>query len=115
MLFMTITMKVGPEKRMELAQAITSLMGSMRTDKGCQGCNLYQSLEDENELYLLGEWESREALDSHLQSKDFKVLLGAMYLLRRPHEMRLYEVVGCLENDGDVTATGGCSVKQATG
>ena len=103
MFFVSIRMQVSPAKRMEITQALTSLMSSMRTEQGCCGCNCYQSVEDENELLMLGEWDCRESLDRHLRSKDFKVLLGAMHLLKEPHHMRLYEVTSCLEKGGDAS------------
>ena len=91
MIFTTIRMKVFPEKRKELFQTLTSLVKSIRSQKGCSSCEFCVSAEDENEFCLLGEWENREDLDTHLESNLFKVLLGAMSLLKRPHEMSLYK------------------------
>ena len=93
MIFSSIRMKVLPEKRKELSQAIASLVNIIRTQKGCEHCRFCYNLEDENELCLFGEWESQEALDSHLESEIFKVFLGAASLLRNPHEMTLYSAV----------------------
>ena len=115
MFCVSIRMMVGPDKRMELAQAVTSLVGSIRAEKGCQCCNFYQSVEDENDLCFLGEWDSREGLVSHLRSEDFKVLLGAMHLLRKPHEMSLYEVVTSPRKGGEGDTPQDHDVKQATG
>ena len=115
MFCVSIRMMVGPDKRMELAQAITSLVGSIRAEKGCQCCNFYQSVEDENELCFLGEWDSREGLVGHLRSDGFKVLLGAMHLLKKPHEMNLYEVVNCPGKGGEGDTSQECTVKQAAG
>ena len=90
MIFTTIRMKVFPEKRKELLQTLKSLVDSIRNQKGCRRCEFCVSAEDENEFCLLGEWENREDLDTHLGSELFKVLLGAMSLLKNPHEMDLY-------------------------
>jgi quinol monooxygenase YgiN len=90
MVFTTIRMKVFPEKRKELFQTLTSLVESIRSQKGCRLCEFCVSAEDENEFFLFGEWENREDLDTHLGSELFKVLLGAMSLLKNPHEMNLY-------------------------
>ena len=90
MIFTTLRMKVFPEKRKELFQTLTSLVNSIRSQKGCRRCEFCVSAEDENEFCLLGEWENRDDLDTHLESNLFKVLLGAMSLLRNPHEMKLY-------------------------
>ena len=72
---------------MELSQTIASLTGSIRTEKGCKRCDFCQSIEDENELLLLEEWDTEENLKSHLESGRFRVLRGAMNLLKEPYEM----------------------------
>jgi quinol monooxygenase YgiN len=93
MIFSYIRMMVSPEKRKELSQTISSLISSIRTQKGCRHCSFCYSLEDENELCLFGEWENEQDLTDHLQSDVFKVFLGAMSLLKNPHEMTLYSNV----------------------
>ncbi|MEW6333653.1 MAG: putative quinol monooxygenase [Thermodesulfobacteriota bacterium] len=86
MILVTIRMKVLSEKRMELAQTIASLSGSIRMEKGCRRCELYQSVEDENRLYFFEEWDTRENLIDHMKSDRFKVFRGAMNLLVEPYE-----------------------------
>jgi quinol monooxygenase YgiN len=80
-------MKVLSEKRMELSQTIASLTSSIRMKKGCKRCDFCLSIEDENRLFLLEEWDTQENLMIHLQSEHFKVLRGAMNLLKEPYEM----------------------------
>ena len=86
MILVMIRMKVLSEKRMELSQTITSLSGSIRMEKGCQRCDFCESIEDENRLFLLEEWDTQENLMTHLKSEHFKVLRGAMNLLKEPCE-----------------------------
>jgi len=88
MVSITIRTKVIPEKRMEFSQAVTSLIASTRTEEGCYRCGLYQSVEDENEFFLFGDWKTINDLSRHLHSELFKVLLGAMILLKEPHTIR---------------------------
>jgi quinol monooxygenase YgiN len=85
-------MKVFAEKRKELSQTIVSLIGSLRTEMGCRHCDFYGSMEDENELSIFEEWNTREDLNRHLESERFKVLRGAMNLLREPYEMKVHTV-----------------------
>ena len=85
-------MNVLPEKRMELSQTIASLSGSIRMEKGCRRCDFCRSIEDENRLFLLEEWDNRESLMTHLESENFKVLRGAMNLLREPYEIMFHTV-----------------------
>ena len=87
MILAILRMKVPSEKRMELSQTIASLMGSIRTEKGCTRCDFCQGMEDENRLFLLEEWDTEENLVSYLKSARFRVLRGAMNLLTEPYEM----------------------------
>jgi quinol monooxygenase YgiN len=92
MILVVIRMKVLPEKRLELSQTIVLLIGSIRTEEGCRRCDFCRSFEDESRLVLLEEWDTQENLASHLKSERFRVLRGAMSLLREPCEMEFYTV-----------------------
>lgn len=86
MILVTIRMKVIAEKRMELSQTIASLSGSIRDEKGCRRCDFCRSLEEENRLLLIEEWDTEKDLMIHLKSDHYKVLRGAMNLLQEPCE-----------------------------
>jgi quinol monooxygenase YgiN len=92
MILVIIRMKVLSEKRMELSQTINLLIGSIRTEKGCKRCDCCQGVEDENRLFLLEEWDTEENLMRHLKSGRFRVLRGAMNLLKEPYEMMFHTV-----------------------
>ncbi len=90
MILVIIRMKVFADKRKELSQTISSLIGSIRTEKGCQRCDFCQSVENENELSLIEEWDTEGNLKGHLKSGRFKVLRGAMNLLQEPYGMMFH-------------------------
>jgi len=90
MILIVIRMKVVSEKRLELSQAISSLSVLIRMEKGCRSCDFYRSIEDENRFSLLEEWDDRENAMAHLKSEHFRVLRGAMNLLKEPYEMMLH-------------------------
>ena len=92
MILVIIRMNAPSEKRMELSQTIVSLIGSIRTEKGCKRCDFCQSMEDENKLFLLEEWDTQKNLKSYLKSGRFRVLRGAMSLLKEPYEMTVHTV-----------------------
>jgi quinol monooxygenase YgiN len=92
MILVIIRMKVLSEKRMELSQTINLLVGSIRAEKGCKRCDFCQGMEDENRLFLLEEWDTQENLKSYLTSGRFRVLRGAMNLLKEPYEMMFHTV-----------------------
>ena len=93
MILVIMRMKVVSKKRWELSQAIVSLTGSIRTKKGCRSCDICQSLQNENELCLIEEWDTPEDFRAHLKSEHFKVLRGAMNLLEEPCEGTSYDVL----------------------
>ena len=92
MILVIIRMKVLSEKRVELLQTIGSLSGSIRTEKGCNRFDFCHGVEDENRLFLLEEWDTQENLMTHLKSEHFRVLRGAMTLLRKPYERMFYTI-----------------------
>jgi len=92
MILVILRMGVFPEKHLELSQTIASLIGSIRAEKGCRRCDFYQSIENENQLNLLEEWDTEENLTIYLKSERFKVLRGAMNLLNEPYEMTFHTV-----------------------
>ena len=92
MILVIIRMKVFSEKQKELSQTIVSLIGTLRTEKGCLRCDLCQGMEDENELRILEEWDTRKNFNSHLKSERFGILWGAMSFLKKPYEMMVHTV-----------------------
>jgi quinol monooxygenase YgiN len=93
MILVIIRMKALPEKRRELSQAIASLSGAIRTEKGCARCDFCQSIEDQDRLFLLEEWDTWKNLMVHLKSEHFRVLQGTLYLLKEPQEMMFHIAV----------------------
>ena len=96
MILIIMHMKVSAKKRKELSQTITSLVISIRTEKGCTRCDFFHGMEDENIFCLVEEWETLQHLETHRKSECFKVLRGAMNLLERPCEIISYR---CLHQE----------------
>ncbi|MCK8603428.1 antibiotic biosynthesis monooxygenase [Syntrophobacteraceae bacterium DRH4] len=72
---------------MELQQTLLALIKPTRNEKGCLGHHVFRDIEHENYFTLLLQWVNREALDKHLCSERFAVLMGARSLLIRPPEI----------------------------
>jgi len=103
MILIILQMKVLAEKRMELSQTIASLSRFIRMEKGCRRCDFCGSIDDENRLFLLEEWDTQENLMTHLKSEHFRVLRGgAMNLLQEPYTRLFYtelNLAAKLDND----------------
>jgi quinol monooxygenase YgiN len=75
-------LNASPEKQRELKQALSCMISDMRRENLCSQANLCVDLEDDNRLFMLSLWESRESLDDYVQSEKFSALLGSRILLR---------------------------------
>jgi len=84
----TIRLTVPPEKMKEVLQTFRAILGPIRDEKGCMGCNCYVDVEAENILLFREEWKNNEDLDTHLKSSHFGVLIGAMKLLTQDPDIR---------------------------
>ena len=81
-----------PGKSLELRQTVNALIEPTRKDKGCLSHNVYQDIEHDNILSLVGIWENRADLNEHLCSDRFTVLMGAANLMSQPPEISIGEV-----------------------
>jgi quinol monooxygenase YgiN len=79
----TASISVRPENRKELCLTVASLLNPIRREPGCMAYKFYGEAGDENSFLLMGEWETREALNQHLDSNNFAVLMGSIMLLAK--------------------------------
>jgi quinol monooxygenase YgiN len=79
----TASISVRPENKKELCLTVSSLLNPIRREPGCVDYRFYAEAGDENSFLLMGEWENREALNQHLESKNFAVLIGSITLLAK--------------------------------
>lgn len=109
MILTIIKLKPLAAKRKELRQTLESLAAQTQTEKGCLESTLYQRAGDDTDFLLIGAWESREALDDHLQSARFSVLIGSKSLLSRPPEVQIHTVAAsaCITPPQRGTVSGG--------
>jgi len=79
----TANISVRPENRKELCLTVASLLNPIRREPGCKTYKFYGEAGDENSFLLIGEWETRDALNQHLDSNNFAVLMGSIMLLAK--------------------------------
>ena len=97
MIIATLRMSVSSEKRDDVIRTLRLVMGPTLAQRRCISCRLYQDVEDENLLSFVQEWKSREALDEHIRSKDYRKILAVMELASEPPEIKFVE---SLKTDG---------------
>jgi quinol monooxygenase YgiN len=92
MIIVRITMNIRPEKRKEVMQTLLSMIKPTHQEKGCLGYHVFQNIEDENSVSIIGEWETREDLDRHMRSDRFGILLGTKSLLKEKQGILIHTI-----------------------
>ena len=92
MVIVKIVMFVLPEKQLEVMQTLISMIEPAGKEAGCLNYAVLCDIEDKNCFSLLGEWETREALDHHIMSHRFGVLMGTKTLLSDPMQIQIHTV-----------------------
>lgn len=78
MVTVTLWFKVPSEKRKDFLDSARLLIEPTQIQPGCTSCTLYQNLSDPDAIFLVEEWESREELDRHIKSEQFRIILSLM-------------------------------------
>jgi quinol monooxygenase YgiN len=60
-----VTFRAKPGKGSELVQARLPRHAVVRNDPGCEQFDLYQNVENPDEILLVERWKDQESLDAH--------------------------------------------------
>ena len=88
----TVHMRVKEDKRSEALSAFDGFIRRMHLWPGCLNCRLMSDAGDTQLLTLVSEWDSREALDAFLSSREFLILQGMRMVLRDDPQVILDEI-----------------------
>jgi quinol monooxygenase YgiN len=75
-------------KHIEIVQSLQSIAHKVKKVEGCMDAQIYQHINDENNLFFVEEWEKQRNLDDHMKSSLFAALLGIKGLLVKEPEMK---------------------------
>ena len=89
----TVHMRVKEDKRSEALSAIDGFIRRIHQWPGCLTCRLMADAGDTQLLTLVSEWDSREALDSFLTSREFLILQGMRMVMRDDPQVVLDEIL----------------------
>jgi quinol monooxygenase YgiN len=70
------TIRCQPGQGEQVAPALLELAGPSRAEAGCMLYDVCRSKADPDELLVLEEWESQEALDAHMATPHFQAFIG---------------------------------------
>jgi quinol monooxygenase YgiN len=89
----TVNLRVKDDKRSEALSAMDGFIRRMHAWPGCLTCRLMADAADCQLLTLVSEWDSREALDDFLSSREFLILQGMRIVLRDDPQVILDQIV----------------------
>jgi quinol monooxygenase YgiN len=73
--------KVGPYKKLEFQQTISSLQRDEVSENRASNLKLVEDNEDQNYFSLINRWNTEGDLEEYLSGENFKILLGAVQVL----------------------------------
>jgi quinol monooxygenase YgiN len=89
----TVNLRVKDDKRSEAISAIDGFIRRMHSWPGCLTCRLMTDVRDSQLLTLVSEWDSRDAVDGFISSREFLILQGMRVVLRDDPQVVLDEIL----------------------
>jgi quinol monooxygenase YgiN len=92
MILGTLRIFPPPSRRRDVLELLRSVQGPVAAEPGCVAIRIYEEEGEEPAIVLVEQWESRTALESHLGSDAYRLILGAIDLSSVPPEIRFDSV-----------------------
>ena len=81
-----------PDKREPMLEIFRAVIRLIQGRPGCMGCAIHEEDNNQRSVIYMEQWESREALQQHIQSSIYPMILNAMELAGEAPKIRFYEV-----------------------
>jgi quinol monooxygenase YgiN len=88
----TIRMLIPQKRRGDVLNILSSVTERSRFEEGCINSRVYQDAEAEPVFMLDQLWESKEDLERHLRSEEFRKVLLVLEMSLEPPEVRFEEI-----------------------
>jgi quinol monooxygenase YgiN len=93
MILSTVRLAISPRERPEVLRILRVFMGHTTARSGCAGFSVSQDLTNSEALTISDRWVTREDLDEHLRSTEYRLLLAVIDLSLTPPDIRFDELV----------------------
>ena len=88
-----IKIDIQENKIEEFVRNLHSLWFKFLKEEGCLSYCVYKEFEKESTFCLIGEFATHETMETHFQTRDFEVLVGAASVLGKGLKMMITEVL----------------------
>ena len=92
MIVCTIALTLSEKDRRKVISSLLPVIGATRVQPGCQVCSMLTDADDPSVLVLWEEWDTRENLERHLRSSDYRLVLAAMELSQESPQINFNSV-----------------------
>jgi len=89
MQIVTLRIKVPRNQRKYFLEAAQMVIGPTKVQPGCISCRFYQDVNDPDYVFLMEEWQTREALDHHMKSEQYRIILSLVDSSKIPPELKI--------------------------
>ncbi len=92
MILSTVRVAISSQDRPEVLRILRVLMGHATSRAGCAGFWLSQDLGDPETLTITDRWATRDDLEEHVRSAEYRLLLAVVDMSRTPPEISFDEL-----------------------
>jgi quinol monooxygenase YgiN len=92
MILSTVRLAISAEHRPEALRILRVFMGHATAQAGCAGFWLTQDLTRPQALTISNQWVTRDDLDEHIRSTEYRLLLAVIDLSVTPPEISFDEL-----------------------
>jgi quinol monooxygenase YgiN len=92
MILSTVRVAISARERPEVLRILRVLMGHATARAGCAGFSLSQDLGDPEALTITDRWVTRDDLDEHVRSAEYRLLLTVIDLSKTAPEISFDEL-----------------------
>ena len=68
------------------------VIGPTKVQPGCISCRFYQDVNNPDYVFLVEEWKTREALDHHVKSEQYRIILSLVDSSEKPPGLKIYTI-----------------------
>ena len=87
MILSTVRLAISARHRPEVLRMLRVLMGHATARAGCAGFSLFQDVTNAEALTICDRWVTREDLDEHIRSAEYRLLLAVIDLSVTPPDI----------------------------
>ena len=88
-----LRIEVQPDKVDEFTKHLRSLWLEFLREEGCSSFRIYQEFEKNNMFFIVGEYDTAEAMNNHFQTDNYELLLGGARVLGKVVSLSITDVL----------------------